>query len=181
MIRMTKIAHEILSAHLKPGDTAIDATCGNGYDTIFLAKLVGPNGLVHAYDIQEKAINETQKKARLEQLTNIRFHLASHETISEEQIDAVIFNLGYLPKTDKTITTKSETTIKTLTSLLNKMNNYPNLLIVLVIYPGHEEGKKESFAIESLLKNYANNLFGIMRCQLNTADSPYVIAIKKRI
>lgn len=179
MIKMTEIAHHLLISHLKVGNIAVDATCGNGFDTIFLAKLVGPSGLVHAYDIQAIAIDETKRKALSENLNNIIYHHASHELIDLNEIDAVIFNLGYLPKSDKKVTTKVSSTINALTNLLNKMESMPNLLIVLVVYPGHDEGKKESFAIERLLKDYHNN-YWLLKCKLNNDDSPYVIAIKKR-
>jgi len=47
---------------VKEGDTVVDATCGNGNDTAFLASLVGENGRVFGFDIQDKAIANTTKK-----------------------------------------------------------------------------------------------------------------------
>ncbi len=39
----------------------IDATCGNGFDTLFLCRTAGENGHVKAFDIQEQAIERTRK------------------------------------------------------------------------------------------------------------------------
>ena len=76
MGRITDISHLLLSKHIKVGDIVIDATCGNGYDTLFLANQVGNTGIVHAYDIQEQAIINTKNLTK--DFNNIIFHLETH-------------------------------------------------------------------------------------------------------
>ena len=61
-MRLTEKVHHILTNHLQEGDHTIDATAGNGYDTLFLAKQVGSSGKVIAIDIQGCAIQSTQEK-----------------------------------------------------------------------------------------------------------------------
>ena len=46
--RILPYARILLEKAVSPGDIAIDATAGNGHDTLFLAKLVGENG--HVYE-----------------------------------------------------------------------------------------------------------------------------------
>ena len=55
-------SHKIWEGVLTPGDHVIDATCGNGHDTLFLAKCVDleRGGKVFAFDIQEKALLTTK-------------------------------------------------------------------------------------------------------------------------
>ena len=72
MARITDIAHMLLEKHIKVGDTVIDATCGNGHDTLFLATLVGTTGIVHAYDIQALAIQNSKELTK--NYNNIIFH-----------------------------------------------------------------------------------------------------------
>ncbi|MCQ2602947.1 MAG: class I SAM-dependent methyltransferase [Clostridia bacterium] len=55
------LVHETITKYVKDGDTCIDATAGRGYDTAFLCDLVGKDGKVIAFDIQESAIESTQK------------------------------------------------------------------------------------------------------------------------
>ena len=53
-------AHYLVQKVLKPGDWAIDATAGNGKDTLFLAKTVTKSGQVFAFDIQDQALEMTR-------------------------------------------------------------------------------------------------------------------------
>lgn len=177
---MTDIAHRLLTERLKPGDIAIDATCGNGFDTVFLAKVVGPNGTVHAYDIQSIAIENTKKLARKLGLTNIIYHLASHETIDLPKIDGVIFNLGYLPNGDKTITTDAFVVLKTLQKLITMMDQNQTMFIVLVLYPGHEEGKKESLILEDFLSRLDSIYLVSKIVHFNQNNAPYIMTIEHK-
>src|SRR5699024_3550308 len=122
---------------LYEGDTVIDATCGNGNDTLFLSSLVGGNGQVLAFDIQYQAIKATQKKISDHQIINTRIFHHSHENIEQflektKQIGGAVFNLGYLPGSDKTVITKGETTVQAIETLLPFLRRHG--VIVLVIY-----------------------------------------------
>ena len=155
-ISLTQEAHERVAIILKEGDVAIDATCGNGYDTIFLAKVVGETGRVYGFDIQQEAINNTERHIEQENLHNVDLFIACHSEISQwidQQylipIKAIMFNLGYLPGSDKSIITQAETTLKALNSALNIIS--VNGLITVIVYPGHHGGEIESNAVFSWL------------------------------
>ena len=55
--RVTTAAHRIFHRILRPGDSAVDATAGNGHDSLLMAQLVGPEGSVTAVDVQPQASN----------------------------------------------------------------------------------------------------------------------------
>ena len=95
----------------------MDATAGTGQDTAFLAELVGENGCVFSYDIQEAALEQTKK--RLEKMgleSRVCLLNKSHETMGEElggkKISCVMFNFGYLPGGDHSICTKPDSSIR---------------------------------------------------------------------
>ncbi|MCI0666795.1 MAG: methyltransferase domain-containing protein, partial [Methylococcaceae bacterium] len=79
MMRLVERAQQIIAAVLRPGDIAIDATLGNGLDTLFLARGVGPEGIVYGFDIQPEAIEITRNNLRGAGLENrTRLVLGSH-------------------------------------------------------------------------------------------------------
>ena len=122
--RAVHLAHHLLSEVVTPGGTAIDATAGNGYDSLFLARLVGPRGKVYAIDIQADALEKTSRLL-LDEGVRERVVLvqASHEQLGEivnEQVDGVIFNLGYLPGGDHKLVTTGETTVRALNAALER-------------------------------------------------------------
>ncbi len=132
---------------LRDTDTVIDATCGNGKDTLRLASLV-PYGKVLSLDIQEDALIQARKRASLD---NVSFFLQSHVSFPPaENIKLIVYNLGYLPFGNKAITTLSETTIQSLKEALKKTSW--GGAISLTCYPGHPEGFKETQAIFAFLK-----------------------------
>ena len=55
------LARDALLRAVQPGDTVVDATMGNGHDTLFLAEQVGAEGRVYAFDIQESALESTRQ------------------------------------------------------------------------------------------------------------------------
>ena len=109
MFKIVEFSHLLIKEYLEKNSNkfinCLDATCGMGNDTIFMAKLLGDKGHVDSYDIQLQAINETLKKLNQESITNVSLHHDSHENINPLLYDLAIFNLGYLPNFDKTITT----------------------------------------------------------------------------
>ncbi len=150
-------SHECWSQWVKPGDLVIDATCGNGHDTLFLAKtaLTDTSGTLFSLDIQPAAI-ESAKQLLSQQLdekliNRVEFVLGSHEAfpigIAPETVSLIVYNLGYLPGGDKTKTTMTDSTLKSVRNaqLLIKRGG----MISITCYPGHEEGKREEEAILS--------------------------------
>ena len=145
---------------INTNDVVVDATMGNGYDTQFLAEL-GAN--VYAFDVQEEALNATEKRlddagiknqifeknlSNLLTEPSVNLVLSGHEKLSEyvkEPIKAAIFNLGYLPKTDKSVVTKADTTLTALDALTNQL--VVGGRIAIMIYYGHEGGMEEKDAV----------------------------------
>ena len=139
------IAADSLRRFLRCGDTAIDATMGNGHDTQLLCELVGDEGHVYAFDIQEQAVENTRnrlKEAGL--LDRATLFCQGHEHMREYisgPVQAVVFNLGWLPGGDKRVTTHWETTQSAVSQALFLLDREG--ICVICVYPGHEAGDYE--------------------------------------
>jgi len=142
--------HDFLSQRLRPGGIALDATAGQGHDTVFLARGLGAGGVVHACDVQPAALAATHR--RWEQATGakaaLHLHLVGHEAVRtslEEagvtRLDAIMFNLGYLPGGGREVTTRTATTMAALRALLPLLA--PGGVLTVVGYPGHPGGLEE--------------------------------------
>mmetsp|Transcript_17095 Transcript_17095/g.47702 ORF Transcript_17095/g.47702 Transcript_17095/m.47702 type:complete len:356 (+) Transcript_17095:145-1212(+) len=120
--RLTTAAHLVWDQLLKPGDTVVDATIGNGHDTAFLAQCVGPTGVVYGFDIQEPAIASTtrrlestmaaEERPRMHLVHGCHSQMLSHVPAGSAKL--VCFNLGWLPTADRAITTMRDTTLAAL-------------------------------------------------------------------
>ena len=143
-------AHEALSAILEPGDVAIDATVGNGHDTLFLARSVGDSGTVYGFDIQEQALDTAYRRLQEEGLQGrVSLYHAGHEAMSlvlpesiRGRVRAVMFNLGYLPGGDKQRTTTISTTLSALQQAVELLAH--GGVISLLAYTGHPGGREEA-------------------------------------
>jgi len=173
-----------LDHHLKPGWVCIDATLGHGNDLLYMSDMVGPQGRVVGFDIQKDAIDSSadmlKKKA---QYQNYDLVHAGHETMAdhvEGPVDFIIFNLGYLPKGDKTITTKETTTLEAIKAGLGLLRQHG--LLWLVIYSGHEAGQLEARALEAYASQLEQKNYSVMKMQaINQANRPpYILAIEKK-
>ena len=144
MLRPLEMAHQFLAEVITKEDVVVDATMGNGHDTAFLAQLAGQ---VYAFDIQEQALANTQEKLDKLGLQHVRLILDGHQHVDQyvETLKAAIFNLGYLPKTDKSVVTKADTTLTALDALTNQL--VVGGRIAIMIYYGHEGGKEEKDAV----------------------------------
>lgn len=153
----------------------VDATCGNGHDSIFLSKF--HNRVLHCIDIQEISIENT--KIALKNEENTYFHHTSHSTLDyiEEPIDLIVYNLGYLPGSDKSIITNSITTTSSLEKALERLSNQG--MISITIYTGHDGGQDEEKAILTLIKTIPTNFKIIKTSFLQKKHHPYAIFIKK--
>lgn len=156
MPRLTEQVHALLAETLSLGDVALDATCGNGHDTLFLAQQVGPTGRVYGFDLQQDALAKTQKRLSQAGLDNVTLHRACHSRIGElipfeyhGRIRSVTFNLGYLPGGDKTFVTRAETTLAAIESALKLLS--PGGILTVVAYVGHPGGPEEADAVAELL------------------------------
>lgn len=182
MLRATELAHLILRQSLKPGDVVVDATVGNGHDTLFLAERVGPQGRVFGFDIQETALAEAAR--RLEAHPQATLIHAGHEKLTEhlptdeqDQLAAVMFNLGYLPGGNKDIITHTETTLIALKQALTHLRVHG--LVTLVLYSGHPGGEQEATALHAYIQNLPETYTVSHYARLNTKrPAPELLVIE---
>lgn len=173
-------SHKLLKEIIQPGDHVVDATMGNGFDTVFLADLVGTTGHVYAFDIQEKAIQQTKQRiseqACEKQIT--LFH-HGHEELNHylplnQTIAAAIFNLGYLPKGDKNIITQPDTTLQAIASLLKKLQAKGR--VILVVYYGHSGGESELNAVTDYCQSLSQTSYNVLTYQfINQKNNPPIL------
>ena len=178
------LAQEALSRAVGPGDPVIDATMGNGHDTLFLCRQVGENGRVYAFDIQEQAVEATRRLLRENGCAEraVLFH-AGHERMAElvtEPVQAVVFNLGWLPGGDHGVTTRWETTETAVRSALSLLR--PMGVLVLCAYPGHPEGDREREALTGLFSGLSNREYNVLHQRFLNAGpgAPECFIIQKQ-
>ncbi|MEH6937992.1 class I SAM-dependent methyltransferase [Bacillus sp. JJ664] len=186
--RILPYARKLLQLAVKEGDIAIDATIGNGHDTAFLANLVGETGHVYGFDIQELAIQNTTERIQKYNLSNqVTLIQNSHSHVQNEvpnhlhgKVKGAIFNLGYLPGSDKTIVTVPSSTISAIDQILEIMA--PEGIIVVVIYHGHEGGEIEKDTLMDYVQNIPQDHAHVLTYRfLNQANNPpFIVAIEKR-
>lgn len=178
-------AHELLKKAVKKGDLVVDATCGNGNDTLLLSEFVESHGRVYAFDIQQQAIETTKQLLAEHERKNVILIQDSHANIDQyikedEEISAAVFNLGYLPRSDKKIITKPDSTLQALEKLLQRLKK--NGLIVLVVYAGHPGGLEEKNAVLNFVTTLDQKQYSAVKYQfINLVNNPpFVIAIEKK-
>ncbi len=183
MIDLLELQKSFILNHLGASDTAVDFTMGNGHDTEFLSKTVGESGHVYAFDVQQQALDSTAKN--LEQAgcpKNYTLILDSHHNVKKyvtTPIRAGMFNLGYLPGSDKTVTTMRETTMPAIEAAIDLLDHGGVLLVA--VYPGHAEGEAEG----KMVLDYFATLDRHQICCtliriLNSPTSPFFIVIEKK-
>lgn len=165
------LAREVLEQAVQPGDTVIDATMGNGHDTLMLCEAVGPEGKVYAFDIQEAAVKETWKLLLAHGMADrARLIRSGHEHMQEyakEPVQAVVFNLGWLPGGDHSVTTHWETTSCAVQAALELLKT--GGVLVICVYPGHAEGDRERKELSGLLSRLSNREYNVLRQQFLNA------------
>lgn len=154
--QVTEWCHRMVERHIAPGDLCVDATMGNGKDTRFLCEKVGPNGKVLAFDIQQKALEQTEKCLKeAPGFRNYELYLESHERIGqyakEGSVSCILFNLGYLPGGDHRLATKADSTIRAMESGLRLLKK--GGVLCVCIYSGKDSGFAERDAVLNWLKN----------------------------
>lgn len=179
---LLKLAHQTIQQTIQTGDTVIDATVGNGHDTLFLAEQVGRTGRVYGFDIQQTALDSAAQ--RLNNLEQVKLILASHSDMKQHipleqhgKIKAVMFNLGYLPKSDKSIITQSENTISALNAACELLAL--NGVITVLAYTGHQGGAEEADCVEHWLKQTEFNLTTILS-NIPSPTAPKLFILKKK-
>ncbi|WP_152638936.1 tRNA (mnm(5)s(2)U34)-methyltransferase [Exiguobacterium oxidotolerans] len=188
LARVLPYAKELLESVIHEGDCVVDMTAGNGHDTLFLAEQVGPDGRVIAFDVQGQAIEETKRRletAHVKEWVDLyhesHIHVGARLANEARPIRAGVFNLGYLPGSDKSVTTTGEDTLEALGALLPVL--VPGGLIVLVIYHGHVEGKRERDAVLDYVESLPQQDYAVLQYRfLNQQNNPpFIIAIEKKL
>ncbi len=168
------------SGKIKSDSVLVDFTMGNGYDTEYLCKLV-PEGKVYAFDIQEDAVKNTKKRLQNAGLSNYELVLDSHANAKKYincNIDGGLFNLGYLPGGDKTIHTMRSSTLPAIQAAIEMLNK--GCVLVINVYPGHEEGRLEGELLQSELAKYDKKLYCITYFRIiNSPDAPFIFAVER--
>ena len=178
MLRPLQMAHAFLAEVVTKEDTVVDATMGNGHDTLFLAKLAKQ---VYAFDIQEQAVEKTHQRLAEAGLDNAQLILAGHETLDQytDHFKAAIFNLGYLPSADKSVITRPDTTLKALEKVCRGLEKDGRAAIM--IYYGHDGGDIERDAVMDFVsqlpqQEYTATIYRTLN-QIN--NPPFLVMIEK--
>ena len=178
MLRPLQMAHTFLEEVVTDEDIVVDATMGNGHDTLFLARLAKK---VYAFDIQEQAIEQTTKRLAEAKLDNVELFLTGHENVDQyvESIKAAIFNLGYLPSADKTVITQPHTTIQALEKLCQRL--VAGGRIAVMIYYGHAGGDVERDAVLDFVSQLPQQEFTVALYKtINQINQPpFLVMIEK--
>lgn len=181
--RVLQYAQTLLEMSVSEGDIAVDATAGNGHDTLFLANLVGDDGYVYAFDVQKEAVDATLHRLLDHALEHRAIVLKDgHENVANyihKPVSAAIFNLGYLPGSNHEIVTKPNTTIQAIESLLKLLK--VGGMIVLVVYHGHEGGKNERDEVIRYVSDLPQKHVHVLRYEFMNQknDPPFIIALEK--
>ena len=189
-LSLTAQAHTMIQQYLMAGDFAIDATVGNGHDTLFLAKQVGTKGKVFGFDVQQQAIDSTLSRLEGENITETAqlFHHSHHKMKQYIPIDfhgkikAIMFNLGYLPGSDKSIITETDSTLVALEQSIYLLD--ASGILTITAYPGHSGGDTETDEVKRWLDHLSSdhyNIQTIVSSDKETAPRLYVIQKTPRI
>ena len=177
-VNAVEIAKKIMKFNVVEGNKVLDCTVGNGNDTLFLAKLVGDSGKVYGFDIQPSAIDITKNKLKKNDLVD-RVVLINdgHEKIDQyitEELNFIIYNLGYMPGGNKEIKTAADTTIKSVIKSLSLLKK--NGLILITCYTGHEGGEEENYVLKNYIKTLDQKKYSVLEFNfINQINNPPIL------
>lgn len=159
----------------------VDATAGNGHDTLFLAEHTSEQSKIYAFDIQAAALNNTRERTS-DYASRIEYVLRSHAEIAavvQEDIDVAMFNLGYLPGKEHIVTTEQESTRSAVEQVLGRLSL--NGICIIVAYPGHKAGAREAEMLENFLGSLPKKEYtvGCYRLLNHAVTAPYAYLVEK--
>ena len=183
MIDLLSLHKLFIGNHIKEGDTVVDFTMGNGHDTAFLSKAVGPEGKVYAFDIQAQAVESTRNNLVAQGCPeNYTLIHDSHHKVKEyvkEPFRVGMFNLGWLPGGDKSITTLRETTLPAIRDAISLMDK--DAILNIAVYPGHKEGDAEGQMILDYLAGISRHRVCATLVKIvNSPTSPFFIVVETK-
>jgi hypothetical protein len=93
---------------------------------------------------------------------------------------AIVFNLGYLPEGDKSIVTRTDTTVSALDQSLTLLQ--PNGIISILIYPGHQGGTPEADGILNWAQSIDDSSYKteFVSNPSGNPKSPHLLFVQKR-
>lgn len=179
----------VLQSRLRKGDIVVDATAGNGYDSLFLAQQVLPGGQLFIFDVQAEALRQTRVRLMENEvpLDHVTFLHAGHESLDTAlpeplrgKVRAIMFNLGYLPGSDKQLITQPATTMTALQAALKWLDT--DGLLTVVAYPGHDGGREEALALEQWMAALPVERFEAQKiAYLNfRPTTPFCLVVRKK-
>ena len=182
------LSHDYVRKVVRPGDLVVDATAGNGHDTLFLAGLVGPEGRVLAFDVQEEAVRRTRERlAEAGVLAQCRLFNEGHEHLEarvreeggDRALSVVMFNLGYLPGADHALGTRAETTIPAIGQSLAGIR--PGGIVTIALYYGGDSGFEERDAVLRFVEDIDVHGFAVQKVEMvnSRACPPIFLCIEK--
>lgn len=182
--KITEVNKIFLEKIIEKGHVVIDATMGNGYDTVYLGNLVGETGKVYAFDVQEEALSSTRKKVVRDNMEDrIELIHDGHENLDKyvkEEVSCVVFNLGYLPRAKHMVITKPDTTLQAIKKSLELLK--PNGIISIAAYIGHEGGLDEKNHICEYLDNLDQKQYNVLHMEFTNQinNPPQLILVEKK-
>lgn len=166
---ITQWVHEELRRFIKQGDLCIDATVGKGGDTEYLCGLTDK---VTGFEIQEEAMIQAEKRLRKKGY-DPELILDSHENmgryVTKGTVQAIVFNLGYLPGGDHSIATKPESTIQAIKAGLELIK--AGGVISLCIYSGGDTGFEEKEEVLNYLKQLDDRKYVVIKQEFYNKSS----------
>ena len=183
MIDLKSTEKALLLPHIREGGAVVDFTMGNGHDTLWLSRLVGETGRVYSFDIQDAALSSARSLLEAEGAPkNYTLIKASHHLVADyvkEPICAGMFNLGYLPGGDRSVTTMHETTLAAISAGIDLLEDGGGLLIA--VYPGHAEGTLEGELIHQMLSPLDRKKICVSKLRIiNSPASPFFFLVEKK-
>ena len=184
--RLTTAAHKIIKASVSAGDYAIDATAGNGNDTLLLARCTAPEGKVYAFDIQDSAITRTTDRLTQANVENVSLLKLDHGNMLTAipsalhgKISVAMFNLGYLPGGDLNVTTTSRTSVSAVDIALRLLK--AKGVCSILCYRGHHGGEEETQSLRHFLRSLPKHTYLVQQhlAHNTTVDSPVLFIVRK--
>ena len=184
------VAHQYWERLLTIGDVVIDATCGNGHDTLALAKLVLGEGKGHvlALDLQKQAVENTRERLKenlpSELFSRVNVQVCCHSELPDQSklpnVKCVIYNLGYLPGGDKALTTQTSTSLESIRLALDLVCK--GGAVSIMCYPGHPEGEVEAQQILDFVRELSSREWNVCQHEwVNRPKSPSLLFLQKQI
>lgn len=186
--RATLAAWDRVAEVVADGDFAVDATAGNGHDTVWLAERVGPHGRILACDIQSRALTITRERLAARGLTErvslVRGDHGELATVLPRdwfgRVRAILYNLGGLQSGDPTVRTRPETTLKSFASALGCIASGGRL--TAIIHPVDRPGREEEQAIQDWITGLPDARYQIERVRgpRSSQRDPWLLVVTVR-